>query len=259
MFLAKDHPGWKWEGVIHEYLTNQVQMQGEIIDGVINESNTIEGNRSKDPKKYLKDAEVLEQAILRSPENTRYMFYLAQSYANAKDYEKAIIAYEKRAAKSSGDQNEIFWSLYAIGILEEVLQKEPSRLIDAYSKAFLFDQTRAEPIFRIGRIFFSKKNYLLSALLAEFSMSLPAISRTHFGHLSVYDYEALLLHAESSYMIGKKKEALSSYLEILKKGLFPKEIEPLIYKNISALKKELDCATDEGCGISDKAAIENVC
>ncbi len=37
-------------------------------------------------KKYLKDALVLEEAVKEEPNNSRYVFYLAQSYRDYGDY-----------------------------------------------------------------------------------------------------------------------------------------------------------------------------
>jgi hypothetical protein len=41
-----------------------------------------DGARSSDPHKFRRDALVLEQALLGA-ENSRYVFYLAQSYRDA--------------------------------------------------------------------------------------------------------------------------------------------------------------------------------
>ena len=70
---------WKWVGVLHELLTCSNLRSEQILDGVIRIYGG-DGHRSSDPKKYEKDALILEEALKKDPENTRYMFYLAQSY-----------------------------------------------------------------------------------------------------------------------------------------------------------------------------------
>jgi tetratricopeptide (TPR) repeat protein len=47
-------------------------------------------------EKYANDAIILEKALVDEPNNTRYMFYLAQSYRDAGMYPEAIEWYTKR-------------------------------------------------------------------------------------------------------------------------------------------------------------------
>ena len=53
--------------------------------------------QSQDSKKYHKDAQILEEALRKDPLNTRNIFYLAQSYLNAKEYNLALQNYQKRS------------------------------------------------------------------------------------------------------------------------------------------------------------------
>ena len=53
-------------------------------------------SRSKDPNKFQQDAAILEEAIKKEPNNSRYVFYLAQSYFSAKEYELSLINYRKK-------------------------------------------------------------------------------------------------------------------------------------------------------------------
>lgn len=80
--LLADPIAWRYEGVLHEYVTADVPhrivpLTGPWID-VFHE-----GARSRDPQTYARDAAVLEAALAREPGNTRYAFYLAQSLKDA--------------------------------------------------------------------------------------------------------------------------------------------------------------------------------
>ena len=73
-----DRIAWRYEGVLHEYVTADVPhrivpLQGPWVDV------HHEGARSRDPNTYLKDAAILEAALAKAPDNTRYAYYLAQS------------------------------------------------------------------------------------------------------------------------------------------------------------------------------------
>ena len=76
------------------------------------------GGRSQVPEseKYARDANTLEQALLQEPGNARYAFYLAQSYRDAGQLEKALAAYERRATMG-GFEQEVYISLLAAGYI----------------------------------------------------------------------------------------------------------------------------------------------
>ena len=90
-----DHD-WKYKSVVHEYpYCNNDKNIGEIPLPFLMRAQR-EGARSRDPNKYLKDAQLLE-ADLTNPEGNyaRTVFYLAQSYLSANVPQKAIKWYKK--------------------------------------------------------------------------------------------------------------------------------------------------------------------
>ena len=104
--IFKSGCGWKYYGVLHEYpaLTEQRQ---PTIDRLVGDyrvvARTVGGrNQNITPvEKYKKDAEILEKALIDEPENVRYQFYLAQSYFDSQQWEKAEQAYVKRVEMTS--------------------------------------------------------------------------------------------------------------------------------------------------------------
>src|SRR5690606_23280649 len=81
-------------------------------------------------QKYLRDAELLEEDLRQHPDNARSQFYLAQSYRDAGQLEKALAAYAKRAGMQ-GWAEERFMAQLEVGRLsvrlgkaEEVLVRE---------------------------------------------------------------------------------------------------------------------------------------
>ncbi len=89
ILLINNRIKWKYESIIHEYivcLKPEPKMEDLFGNYCIISGKT--GNRSKDPKKYLKDALVLEDGWKKAKEENdalylRYAFYCANSY---KDY-----------------------------------------------------------------------------------------------------------------------------------------------------------------------------
>lgn len=96
--IFKMNDGWRYEGVLHEYPTNDkpnnriVNLPTEffMVGRCLGDRSRQEGN------KYLRDAEVIEKELEKNPENERYMFYLAQSYRDGGNLPKAVEWYKKR-------------------------------------------------------------------------------------------------------------------------------------------------------------------
>jgi glycosyltransferase involved in cell wall biosynthesis len=185
--LINSRLDWKWEGVVHELITCKEAKTDAILQGVVNKIR-MEGSRSLDPDKYKKDAEMLEAALKDDPSNARNVFNLAQSYRDAKDYEKSLLNYQRRVAMGGGGE-EIFWSLYQIGMLQEALNKDFDTVIKGYSSAFQCRAYRAEPLYQLARyLAYEKKNALLGYLLSKFSLSIPMATEEHALENWIYSY-----------------------------------------------------------------------
>ena len=89
---------WQYDGVIHEYLHSDNAKTNSKLKGFYNLPRP-EGARSKDPNKYKKDALNFELALLDDPHNVRSWFYLAQSYKDAKMFDKSSELYLKCLSK----------------------------------------------------------------------------------------------------------------------------------------------------------------
>jgi hypothetical protein len=93
--LVRSACKWRYEGVLHEYLTcDNEQSRGRLPGLTYHRPGG--GVRSQDPEKYLKDARVLKSALEREPNNARYAFYLAQSWRDAGCPHEALAAYRRR-------------------------------------------------------------------------------------------------------------------------------------------------------------------
>jgi glycosyltransferase involved in cell wall biosynthesis len=87
---------WKYVGVVHEVA--MCSKKPCVIGNLPSETYiqaSCEGNRSSDPDKYLKDAELLEKEVSKNPKESRSIFYLAQSYRDAGKHINARKWYEK--------------------------------------------------------------------------------------------------------------------------------------------------------------------
>ena len=182
-----------------------------------------DGYRAKDPQKYLKDARVLEKALLDEPDNADYVYYLAQSYYNAKEFPLALENFQKRAQMGGWDQ-QVFWAQYYVGMMQELLGMDSELIVRSYMDAFKLRPTRAEPIFRLANYFHTKKNYLLGYLLAQFGQTIPMPNDIIYKEDWIYSYGMLAVLANCALEMGRDAEALALYEKISTETAIPKEV-----------------------------------
>ncbi len=225
---------WYWEGVLHEEIRSPVEATGEVLEGVINYGLPRDGHRAQDPSRYKKDAEILENALLQDPNNSRYVFFLAQSYGAAGDLHSSLKYYEKRA-EMGGFSPDIFWSLFTIGCLREDLHMEDKLILDAYYKAFIFDPTRAEPLHHLAGFYQKKGLPLFAYILAKTALELPPHSSLAYVLREVYDYSLLLKFACAAHSIKKFEEAKTAYLQLLAIPNLPPDAKTVVEHNLKVI------------------------
>lgn len=226
---------WKWHGPVHENIACPQAKTAEVLPGITNLSVTEDGNRYQDPKKYLKDAAVLEKAHKDEPDNARHVFYLALSYGNAKEYRLALKWHEKRVAMG-GFEEEVFYSLLSIGKIHENMGAAPEQFVNAYSKAYQYRPTRAEPLFFLSNYYIRIGNHLLGYLTSKMGLTIPRTRDIIFVQHSVQDTGLLLQLADCSYALGKYNETHETYQKLLTKEGLAEDKRALIKKNLAILK-----------------------
>jgi len=174
--IFKTGIGWKYIGILHEYAHCEKQpLIQEKIDGdYFLEARTIgHRNTTVTPvEKYSKDAELLAEALKTEPENTRYQFYLAQSYFDSQQWEKAIEAYYKRV-EMGGWEEECYYSLFRVALIYMVQEREwpmiQQKLLDAYD----YRPCRAEPLHLIARSLRMMGRHRAAYLFAKEAAQIP--------------------------------------------------------------------------------------
>jgi hypothetical protein len=196
------------------------------------------GDRSHDPKKFQKDAALLEKELKKEPTSTRTAFYLAQSYRDAEMPKEALKAYEKRVAMGGWDQ-EIFWSMYQIAILKETLNYPEAEVVKSYCDTYKFRPTRAEPLYHLAEYYRKKDNHLMSYVIAVFGLSIKEPSDALFVESWIYDYGLMLEHSISSYWIQRYNESWSSCVQLLAKDHLPANIRQCTENNLNFVHPKL--------------------
>ncbi len=230
LLMVNNHIDWKWIGVLHEFLDSPQAKDDAVFEGVSNRINT-DGARSKDPKKYYKDAELLTEALKKEPNNARYMFYLAQSYRDAGEIALALEHYKKRVEMKGFDQ-EVFISLYMIAILQEFLEMDQSTVTRGYYKAFEYRPTRAEPLFRLANYYRRKGDYVYGHIVSTLGMSIPMSYDSLFVERWVYEWGLQLEASICAYWIDKFYECIKISQMLLEKRNLPDHVKETLQSNL---------------------------
>lgn len=170
-----------YKGVTHEYL--DITSAGQIVEDVAYFRDYADGaNR---PDKYKRDIRLLKKDLQRDPTNARSFFYLAGSYRDAKQPERAAIWYQRRIAASGWDE-EVFQARLSLAHCYKDMGKEPefiSHLLAAYNSR----PTRAEPMFDLAKHYREQLDAQPAALaVAEAVEHLPKPPDTLFVNDFVY-------------------------------------------------------------------------
>ena len=134
---------WTYKGVTHEFpdATNIPGHVGPVVATIIAGTH---GTRSKDPLKYLHDAEAINRALMVETDQfmrNRYCFYLAQSYRDALHAGAAIYWY-KVVVEAGNWVEEKYIAALNLGRLTG----EP----EWFRHATLFNRNRAEAYRALG-------------------------------------------------------------------------------------------------------------
>jgi tetratricopeptide (TPR) repeat protein len=231
MLLVSTKKNWFWKGVMHETIMCTEAHEVDVIKHMHNLA-TADGARSRDPKKYEKDAQALEKALVFEPNNSRYMFYLGQSYLNCGQYENALKAYQRRATMGGWDQ-EIYWSLYCIGRIQEILKAPEDQILVSYARAFEFRPSRAEPLSRMADILLKKGSPRLALIMLNQAKQIPMPCEGVFVEKNVYNYTLDLQIADALFLTGNKTQAKEIFSNISKLETVPENVKSAIVKHIS--------------------------
>lgn len=217
--LVRARQPWRWEGVLHEFLTQDAPHRWEALpQATIVVSR--DGARARDPYTYLRDIEVLENAVREEPRNTRYRFYLAQSYRDAGKLDDAIRLYEERAAMGGWDE-EVWFARFQVAMLRDRRGDTSSAVQAAFLDAYQSRPTRAEPLCELARHHRLRSEFALAHLFAQQAANIERPADALFVDESVYAWRALDELVVSAYYVGAISQGRQALERLLESQRFP--------------------------------------
>ncbi|MEU3531338.1 MULTISPECIES: glycosyltransferase [Streptomyces] len=233
MALVATRLPWRYEGVLHEYITCDAPHSTGTLEGA--HILTVGGGaRLRDEgkrEKYLRDAEILAKALVEEPDNARYAFYLAQSWRDAEEPEKALAAYDRRAEMAGWVEETYCAKLYAARLAVQ-LKRPAGELIDRYLRAYESRPSRIEAIGDLARLCRLEGRWPLAHLFAARAAGIPRPDDILFVEMSWHEWRALDELAVASYWIGDYEKSREYCTRLLDGGKVPEGERARIAANL---------------------------
>ena len=206
---------WEFRGAVHEYA---VCLEGDPTINLNGDYNFVFrslGNRGKDPMKFQRDIDVLLAEYEKDPNDPRTVFYLAQSYRDHGDTEKAIEWYRHRSDMRGWDE-ETFVATLELGKLLAQTKIDPSTVTETFERAWQLRPSRAEALVELARFHRINKHWLDGYLVAYRASSIPFPEEDRlFVDASAYRWRALDELAICASQLGNHQEAMSACHRLL--------------------------------------------
>lgn len=221
--LISNKIDYKYCGVLHEYIELPHNITYDLLEGLYMQTS-FDSARSRNPNKFIDDAKVLEEAVAKEPNNTRYVFYLAQSYRDSGMHDKAAEWYQKRA-DMGGWQEEAYVALLEVGKAKERMNSHPFEIESAWLKATYSYPIRAEALYHLARYFRSKGMFNKAYAYIKDALSIPKPREGLFLEEECYAWRMLDELSILAYYVGAIDEGRVACEMLLKMILHPIDLE----------------------------------
>ena len=224
--LFRNHKGFHFEGRAHNYLTGYDHAKAVMLPEVIFDHGV---SYQKLTERVLQrrrmNLEVFSDAVKADPKNLWAWFYLADTYVDLNDADKAIAAYNiymQQFQKCGGSSEQAGQALIYLAHIYLFGREDLDAAYPIYQWASLMTP-RAEPYFYMAWIQFKKGNALLALeLLLRVDLARPASPYFLEEHVynggSVWELKGLCYN-----LLGEARAAADCFEQVLK--LFPANVD----------------------------------
>lgn len=228
--LVRSALPWRYVGVLHEALACDTPHRIERLKGPLTQGHFDSArNALPQEEKYRRDALVLEQALETEPDNARYVFYLAQSWRDAREPEKALLSYRRRTTLG-GWEEEVWYAQLEVAKLLERLGRR-GEAIEAYLEAHQRRPQRAEALCELARLHREAGAFAVAHLFAAAAKGIPRPDDILFIDEGVYRWRALDEYAVAAYWLGHMAECAATCARLLSERRAPESERARITAN----------------------------
>lgn len=221
--LVRASHDWRFVGVTHEYITCP-KAHNFIDQRELTITHHADGGCRSD--KFTRDIELLEQGIIDEPDNSRYVFYLAQSYKDIGNWNKALENYHKRS-EMGGWTEEVYYCYYQmvrgyIHLMKTHKNDTESDMLQSLIRGFSVNPSRAEAVYEVIRYYRITEQYHKALPFATHASTLSyPYDQKLFIVKPIYDWMLLDEIAIVQYWTGLYKECKDTCRRILESGHLP--------------------------------------
>ena len=229
--IVKNDMGIKYWGVTHEVIStpdgtnySQIERNMLFIDDI--------GDGGAKADKFERDIRLLTQGLVEKPNNDRYTFYLANSYRDNGNREKAIEMYKKRI-EIGGWFDEVWHSYYSIGRCYNWMG-QPELAIAYWMLAYDYFPKRLENIYEIIHHYRNESKHKLAYEFYRIAQEqLKGVDKSKIDYLflqnDVYDYKIDYEYSIVGYYYNPENIDMAA---LSMRVLTARNIEDSIMKNV---------------------------
>jgi len=214
---------WRFTGVTHEYITCPVPYTFTNQRDLTITHHADGGCRSD---KFTRDIELLEHGINEEPLNSRYYFYLAQSYKDVGNWDKAAAMYLKRA-EMGGWNEEVYYCYYqlvraAIYFGKTNNQNTESIMLQYLMEGFKINPLRAEALYEVIRFYRMSEQYHKALPFASHGLTVTyPFTQNLFIEKTIYDWKLLDEISIVQYWVAQYDNCKRTCTKLLRDGNLP--------------------------------------
>jgi len=206
--LVRNTDQCKYLGVTHEYVSYPSEFRQKNIGRAELFIRDVGDGGAKDDK-FERDIRLLLGGIEEDPKNERYHFYLANSYHDTRQHEKAIEYYHKRI-ELGGWREEVWYSWFRIGLCHKHLGNKEKALY-AWLQCYNVIPHRLENFHEILNYYINEREYHLCKFFYDKAIELLA----EHSKLGVHVEDFLFLHNDVyTYLLTYQYTIFAAYLGI---------------------------------------------
>ena len=241
--VMKDGFDWEYECPIHETVRCKEAGPFQGVPGKFCYVKVYpEGARSKDPRKYHKDAEILQKHVDEHPDDARATYYLAQSYWNSGQIEKAREWYGKRAQMANGWWEEQWHALYRLAQTAQQLDLPFAVVMTEYLSAYQANPKRAEPLVTLARYARLKGYHSMTVMACRQAMTLPRPEIGLFLEPLAYGWVPLDEFGVSAFYAGFPEEGAKACQKLLRHPELPAHERKRVEVNLAHYRQQQKAA-----------------
>jgi len=235
MQISSTHLPFRYRGVLHEFLeAPDGAQQGPVIAGLRFVSH-FDGARSRNPTKYLDDAELL-RAALASPDDpdleARYTFYLANSLRDAGVVDEAADAYLQRTAME-GWAEETYQAWLWFARMRHRSAGPTAEVFDALARAHDVVPTRAEACCDAATYARMAGRMPTAALWSARAMAITRPESSLFLEPDVYQWRSLYEYSIAAWYVGDIEGGKAACQRLLDDGVLPGRERSAVIDNLA--------------------------